>query len=115
MENAVESITASFFESASSYVIVSYRLASGLRMGSAVYTPFTLVALRTASASISRARSTAVVFVVKKGLAQAQNFNMTQLEAAHQRLVETDWAIKTGGMEDVLALDTLVVALTGAS
>ncbi|MFN2165027.1 MAG: DNA polymerase III subunit delta [Anaerolineae bacterium] len=51
-------------------------------------------------------------FVVKKGLAQARNFTLAQLEAAHQRVVETDWAIKTGEMEDVLALDLLVVGLT---
>lgn len=51
-------------------------------------------------------------YVVEKGCAQAQNFRMTQLEAAHQRLVETDWAIKTGEMEDVLALDMLIVSLT---
>jgi DNA polymerase-3 subunit delta len=51
-------------------------------------------------------------YVVDKGLAQARNFSMAQLEAAYQRLVETDWAIKTGRSEDVLALDMLVVALT---
>jgi DNA polymerase-3 subunit delta len=51
-------------------------------------------------------------YVVKKGVPQARNFSMAQLEAAHQHLVETDWAIKTGQMEDVLALDTLVVTLT---
>ncbi len=51
-------------------------------------------------------------FVVQKGWAQAQNFRMAQLEAAHQRLVETDWAIKTGQSEDVLALDVLIAGLT---
>jgi DNA polymerase-3 subunit delta len=51
-------------------------------------------------------------YVVEKGLAQSHNFSLTQLEAAHQRLVDTDWAIKTGEMDDVLALDTLVVSLT---
>jgi DNA polymerase-3 subunit delta len=51
-------------------------------------------------------------FVVQKGCAQAQNFRMAQLEAAHQRLVETDWAIKTGQSEDVLALDVLITNLT---
>ncbi|MGD2207396.1 MAG: DNA polymerase III subunit delta [Anaerolineae bacterium] len=51
-------------------------------------------------------------YVVKKGVIQSRNFEMAQLEVAHQRLVETDWAIKTGRMEDVLALDMLVVALT---
>ena len=51
-------------------------------------------------------------YVVEKGTAQARNFDMAELEAAHERLVETDWAIKTGAMEEVLALDTLVVELT---
>ena len=51
-------------------------------------------------------------YVVEKGSAQARNFDMAELEAAHERLVETDWAIKTGAMEEVLALDTLVVELT---
>jgi DNA polymerase-3 subunit delta len=51
-------------------------------------------------------------FVAKKGLEQARNFDMSQLEAAHEKLVEADWAIKTGQAQDVLALDALVVALT---
>jgi DNA polymerase-3 subunit delta len=51
-------------------------------------------------------------YVVEKGLAQARNFTMGQLEAAYQRLVDSDWAIKTGQVEEVLALDLLVVALT---
>jgi DNA polymerase-3 subunit delta len=51
-------------------------------------------------------------YVVEKGLAQARNFDLAQLESAHERLVKTDWAIKTGEAEEVLALDMLVVALT---
>jgi len=51
-------------------------------------------------------------FVTKKGLAQVQNFDRAQLEDAHRRLVETDWSIKTGKTEDVLALDLLVVDLS---
>jgi DNA polymerase III delta subunit len=50
--------------------------------------------------------------VVKKGLAQAPNFAMSQLEKAYTLLVDTDWQIKTGEMEDELALDLLVVSLT---
>jgi DNA polymerase-3 subunit delta len=50
-------------------------------------------------------------FVVEKGLDQARNFDLAQLEAAHRRLVETDWSIKTGTIEEVLALDLLVVDL----
>jgi DNA polymerase-3 subunit delta len=51
-------------------------------------------------------------YAVKKGLAQSRNFTMAQLEAAHERIVATDWAIKTGQSEDVLALDMLIVGLT---
>ena len=51
-------------------------------------------------------------FVVKKGMAQAPNFTMRQLEEAYALLVDTDWTIKTGGMEGELALDLLVVSLT---
>ena len=51
-------------------------------------------------------------YVVDKGTAQARNFQMTQLEEAHRQLVETDWRIKTGELEEVLALDMLVVTLT---
>jgi len=50
-------------------------------------------------------------WMVPKFLDQAKKFDMAQLEAAHQRLVETDWAIKTGKMEETLALDLLVVRL----
>lgn len=51
-------------------------------------------------------------YVVEKGVAQASNFDLGQLETAHQHLVETDWKIKTGDLDPVLALDMLVVALT---
>jgi len=51
-------------------------------------------------------------FAVEKGLKQARNFSSDQLAAAHQCLVETDWKIKTGQLEPVLALDMLVVSLT---
>jgi len=51
-------------------------------------------------------------FVVQKGLSQARNFEPDQLAAAHERVVQTDWAIKSGRSEAVLALDMLVVALT---
>jgi len=54
-------------------------------------------------------------FVAEKAQRQAMNFSMGQLEAIYARLMETDLAIKTGRMEDVLALDTLVAALCGPS
>ena len=51
-------------------------------------------------------------YTVAKGLKQAGNFSPDQLASAHQCLVETDWKIKTGQLEPVLALDMLVVSLT---
>ncbi len=51
-------------------------------------------------------------YVVSKGLAQRRNFNLAQLERAHDRLVRADWSIKAGEADEVLALDLLVVALT---
>jgi DNA polymerase-3 subunit delta len=53
-------------------------------------------------------------YVVEKGHAQAQNYAMAQLESAHRRLVEADRQIKTGEVEDILALDLLVTDLTTA-
>ena len=50
-------------------------------------------------------------FVVKKAVRQAMNFSMEQLEAIYRKLLETDVAIKTGQMDEVLALDMLVVGL----
>jgi DNA polymerase-3 subunit delta len=54
-------------------------------------------------------------FVAEKAGRQAMNFSMGQLEVIYARLLETDLAIKTGQVEDVLALDTLVAALCGPS
>jgi DNA polymerase III subunit delta len=52
-------------------------------------------------------------FAAEKARRQAMNFSMAQLEAIYARLLTTDLAIKTGKMEEVLALDTLVAALCG--
>jgi DNA polymerase-3 subunit delta len=52
-------------------------------------------------------------FVVKKAVRQAMNFSMEQLETVYRKLLETDVAIKTGQMDDILALDMLVVELSG--
>jgi DNA polymerase-3 subunit delta len=51
-------------------------------------------------------------FVVKKTTRQAMNFSMEQLETVYRKLLETDVSIKTGEMDDVLALDMLVVGLS---
>jgi len=51
-------------------------------------------------------------FVVKKAMRQAMNFPMEQLEAIYRQLLETDVAIKMGQMDEVLALDMLVVGLS---
>jgi DNA polymerase-3 subunit delta len=51
-------------------------------------------------------------FVAKKLVPQAQNFNMEQLEAIYRLLLDTDQAIKTGRLSDMLAIDLLVTQLT---
>ncbi len=51
-------------------------------------------------------------FVAEKGLRQSRNFSMKQLETIYGKLLETDLAIKTGRMDQVLALDMLVVGLS---
>ena len=48
-------------------------------------------------------------FIVEKGLRQARNFSMGQLEAIYGKLLEADVAIKTGQMDAALALDMLVM------
>jgi len=53
-------------------------------------------------------------FVVEKAQRQAKNFSMSQLEAIYAQLLATDLAIKTGQMDGMLALDTLIAALCGA-
>jgi DNA polymerase-3 subunit delta len=51
-------------------------------------------------------------FVAKKGRQQSQNFSMEQLEIIYRKLLETDLAIKTGQMDQILALDMLIVGLS---
>jgi DNA polymerase-3 subunit delta len=53
-------------------------------------------------------------FIVDKVRLQARNFSMRQMEAIYSQLLATDLAIKTGQMDGVLALDTLVAALCAA-
>jgi DNA polymerase-3 subunit delta len=50
-------------------------------------------------------------FVAEKALAQARLFSLPALEAIYHRLLELDEAVKTGQMEDVLALDMLVAGM----
>lgn len=52
-------------------------------------------------------------FVARKVAEQARNFSLVQLEAIYHQLLDTDVAIKTGRREPMLALDVLVVELTG--
>ena len=66
--NAVWSIILKLSARALSKVRVSYFVAVGSFSGSAVYTPSTLVPLRSASASISHALRAEAESVVKKGL-----------------------------------------------
>jgi len=51
-------------------------------------------------------------FVAEKGLRQSRNFSMEQLETIYRKLLETDLAIKTGQMDQVLALDMLIAGLS---
>ena len=52
-------------------------------------------------------------FVAEKTKLQSLNFTTGQLEAIYARLLNTDLSIKTGKMDGVLALETLVAALCG--
>jgi len=53
-------------------------------------------------------------FVVKKGLAQAQNFSFDQLSHIYDSLAASDTAIKTGKMNETLALDLLMAEVCTA-
>jgi DNA polymerase III subunit delta len=52
-------------------------------------------------------------FVAGKALEQARGFTMDQLEAIYRYLLETDHGIKTGKVNEGLALDLLVAGLSG--
>jgi DNA polymerase-3 subunit delta len=52
-------------------------------------------------------------FVIEKSLRQAQNFRMDALESIYRRLADVEQKIKTGEIEDLLALDLLVIELCG--
>ncbi len=51
-------------------------------------------------------------YPIKKILPQAKLFDLTQLKAIYHHLSEIDQAIKTGQLEDELALDLLIASLT---
>jgi len=52
-------------------------------------------------------------FVADKVLLQARNFTLEHLERIYRRLLDADLAMKTGRAEETVALDLLVVELTG--
>jgi len=52
-------------------------------------------------------------FVADKVLLQARNFTLEHLEHIYRRLLDADVAMKTGRTEETVALDLLVVELTG--
>ncbi|MBC7261917.1 MAG: DNA polymerase III subunit delta, partial [Chloroflexi bacterium] len=52
-------------------------------------------------------------FIIEKSLRQTRNFTLERLEAILNRLAEVEQAIKTGQMDELLALDLLVVELCG--
>jgi DNA polymerase-3 subunit delta len=51
-------------------------------------------------------------YPIQKILPQAKLFNLPQLKVIYHRLSEVDQAIKTGQLEDKLALDLLIASLT---
>ena len=51
-------------------------------------------------------------FPTQKAMQQCRQWRMSDLEAAYDKLLETDLAIKTGKLPDDLALDLLVVELS---
>ncbi len=53
-------------------------------------------------------------FVAGKLLQQSARFSMLDLERAHAAVLEADIAIKTGRMDEMVALDVLVAELCGA-
>lgn len=53
-------------------------------------------------------------FVVPKLIQQCKNFDQPTLDTIYRRLIEVDERIKTGKIEWETALDTLIVALSGA-
>ena len=52
-------------------------------------------------------------YVVQKAVATARSFTYERLEAIYRRLLDTDLAVKTGRLDPALALDLLIVELTG--
>jgi len=52
-------------------------------------------------------------FIIDKSLRQAQNFSMGTLESVYGHLADVEQKIKTGEIEDLVALDLLVVELCG--
>jgi DNA polymerase III delta subunit len=50
-------------------------------------------------------------FVARKALSQARGLEMDALVRAHLAVVEADAAVKSGRMEDVVALDALIATL----
>ena len=52
-------------------------------------------------------------FIIDKSLRQAQHFSLPKLESIYGRLADLEQEIKTGEIEDLLALDLLVVELCG--
>ncbi len=50
-------------------------------------------------------------FIIEKAARQARNFSMARLEATYIQLAEVEQQIKTGKIEDLLALDLLVAEL----
>ena len=51
-------------------------------------------------------------YPVRKVMAQSTHYSMEQLHTVYRRLLDTDVEIKTGRLEPILALDTLIAGLS---
>ncbi len=65
-------------------------------------------------AEIARAKGWRSDYAAKMRLREAANFSMQRLEQILEMLLELDLAIKTGRMDSLLALDTLIARLSAA-
>jgi DNA polymerase-3 subunit delta len=70
-------------------------------------------AQRVTPAAMQAALEISHAFIIEKSLKQARNFSPERLEAILSRLAEVEQSTKTGQMDELLALDLLVVELCG--
>ena len=65
-------------------------------------------------AEMARVKGWRSDYAARARLKEAANFSMTRLEQILEMLLELDLAVKTGRMDSLLALDTLIARLCTA-